>query len=123
MYGNSAASVRGIVCMSRQTDTAAQEKDWAEWAELTSLMMAMESTHQCSLSLRITSSSSGYRSFVDVDATMTMLIGPALPLRLSLLSHYPHPQHHSICGLLRAMLLRLEKRVNEEVYRQRELPL
>src|ERR1051326_5830443 len=101
MYGNSAASVRGIVCMSRQTDTAAQEKDWAEWAELTSLMMAMESTHQCSLSLRITSSSSGYRSFVDVDASMTMptLIGPALPLRLSLLSrseeHTSELQSHS----------------------------
>lgn len=102
-----------------------QERDWEEWLGVSELLILIESTHSATLSCSLKRAGSGYRSFVDVEvvATLPSLTGPARPLRLSLLSHYPHPQHTTLPSLLLELLRRMDKRIGEEWYRQRELPL
>lgn len=111
--------------MTRQVNPVGQERDWTEWQALVEVIHSIQSTHQATLELRLKASTSGYVSFVDVDvcATLPILIGPAQPLRLSLLSHYPHPKHSTLASLLREMLARVETRIGAECYKQRKLPI
>jgi hypothetical protein len=106
-------------------DAKSREKDWGEWQIITEMMAKVESTHSCTLRHTITASTSGYRSFVDVEivATLPVLTGPGLPLRLSLLSHYPHPKHDSFAALLLELIRKIDQRIGAEVYKQRELRL
>ena len=101
-----------------------QEKDWDLWRALAERMVAIQDTHSTTLKLSLTVSDGGYRSFVAVEVSVTCptLIGPARPLRLSMYSHYPHQKHSTLQSLCLEMLSRMEKRINEEVYRQQSLP-
>lgn len=95
-----------------------------EWTTLTDLMVAFQSTHSATLRFTLKVDDGGYRSFVAVEATASIpsMTGPGRPLSLSVFSHYPHLTHYSLPSMLYALLLRLDKRVSEELYKQRELP-
>lgn len=111
--------------MSAKTDAKTREKDWEEWQAVTELIARVEDTHCATCSVKLLRSGSGYRSFVDVDVSITLpvLTGTARPLSLSLFSHYPHPKHSSLASLVCELLRRVDQRAGTELYRQRELPL
>jgi hypothetical protein len=94
------------------------------WAELAELMVKMEATHSATLVFSLRVSSGGYRSFVAVDGRLSLplLSGPGQPTSLQIYSVWPHPRHKTLSGLLTTLCGLLEKRLNEEVYQQRELP-
>lgn len=111
--------------MSRPMDKEGTERDWSQWQSVSDLLQKVTNTHSASLELVLKTDGSGYKSFVAVEirSTVPLLTGPGLPLRLSLQSHYPHQKHASFSSLCLELIRRMDKRIGEEAYRQRELPL
>lgn len=111
--------------MDTTTVTKNGEKDWSEWQAVSELLAKLESTHSATCTVKLFRAGSMYTSFVDVDVSITVpvLVGIARPLSLSVYSHYPHPKHSSLASLVLELLLRADRRVGAELYKQRELPL
>lgn len=110
--------------MSRKKNAPTLPESGPDWSQVADYLRKMESVHSASCTIVLSTATGGYRSFVDVDvvACLPILTGPARPLKLSLLSHFPHPKHSSLQSLLLSLLEKMEVRINSEVYRQRELP-
>jgi hypothetical protein len=95
-----------------------------DWTDIATTLRAIESTHSATLRLNVWADGSLYGGSVAVEivATTPTLIGPALPLRLSLHSVWPSRRAKTFEGLVYQMLLRMDHRLSSEVYKQEPLP-
>ena len=95
-----------------------------DWTDIATTIRAVESTHSCTLVLRVFAEGSLYAGSVGVELTATLphLIGPALPQRLSLYSVWPSAKAKTFEGLVYGLLLRMDHRLGEETYTQSQLP-
>jgi hypothetical protein len=95
-----------------------------DWTDIGQTLRAIESTHSATLVLRIWADGSLYAGSVAVEivATTPTLIGPAQPLRLSLHSVWPSRKAKTLEGLLYGLLLEMDYRLSNTVYKQAALP-
>lgn len=95
-----------------------------DWMDIATTLRAIESTHSATLVLNVRADGSLFSGSVAVEvvATTPRLIGPGLPLRLSLYSVWPSVRSKTFEGLVYQMLLRMDSRLSNESYEQAPLP-
>ena len=95
-----------------------------DWTDIATTIRAIENTHSATLVLQLKADGSLFAGSVSVEvvATTPRLTGPGLPQRLSLWSVWPSRKAKTMEGLIYQMLLRMDHRLSNEVYKQATLP-
>jgi hypothetical protein len=95
-----------------------------DWMDIATTIRAIESTHSATLVLNVKADGALYAGSVSVEvvATLPVMVGPGQPLRLSMYSVWPSRRAKTLEGLVYQLLLKIDHRIGEEVYKQAPLP-